>query len=146
MCLSLQLKRELTQMEFALSPYLFIKSVCLVLINNFARFDENKSYGWTDARMDNVKTVYTLQTQFVGSISTREDPCLKNGQQPIYWVALHHHIEIILTKHIMMKQRSGLTILRKPELKKPQVEPWWSPQKTSISTTSPMKALCQCCR
>ena len=49
----------------------------------FARFDENpamtlrviketKHYGrtdgWTDARTDNVKTVYPLQTKFAGGI------------------------------------------------------------------------------
>ena len=54
-------------------------------MNMFARFDENpamtlrviketKRYGRTDARtdgrMDNVKTVYPLQTKFVGGIIT----------------------------------------------------------------------------
>ena len=45
----------------------------------FARFDENpamtlqviketKRYGRTDRRTDNVKTVYPLQTKFVGGI------------------------------------------------------------------------------
>ena len=52
-------------------------------MNMFARFDENpamtlrviketKRYrrtdGWTDARTDNVKTVYPLQTKFAGGI------------------------------------------------------------------------------
>ena len=48
-------------------------------MNMFARFDENpamtlrviketKRYGRTDGRMDNVKTVYPLQTKFAGGI------------------------------------------------------------------------------
>ena len=48
-------------------------------MNMFARFDENpamtlqviketKCYGRTDARTDNVKTVYPLQTKFEGGI------------------------------------------------------------------------------
>ena len=47
----------------------------------FARFDENpamnlqdiketKRYGRTEARTDNVKTVYPLQTKFAGGINT----------------------------------------------------------------------------
>ena len=50
-------------------------------MNMFARFDENpamtlrviketKRYGRTDARTDNVKTVYPLQTKFAGGINT----------------------------------------------------------------------------
>ena len=49
-------------------------------MNMFARFDENpamtlrviketKRYGRTDARTDNVKTVYPLQTKFAGGIN-----------------------------------------------------------------------------
>ena len=49
----------------------------------FARFDENpamtlrviketKRYGRTDARTDNVKTVYPLQIKFAGGIKTHE--------------------------------------------------------------------------
>ena len=48
-------------------------------MNMFARFDENpamtlrviketKRYGRTHARLDNVKTVYPLQTKFAGGI------------------------------------------------------------------------------
>ena len=48
-------------------------------MNMFARFNENpamtlqdiketKCYGRTDARTDNVKTVYPLQTKFAGGI------------------------------------------------------------------------------
>ena len=48
-------------------------------MNMFARFDENpamtlwviketKRYGRTDARTDNVKTVYPLQTKLAGGI------------------------------------------------------------------------------
>ena len=50
-------------------------------MNMFARFNENpamtlqdiketKRYGRTDARTDNVKTVYPLQTKFAGGIIT----------------------------------------------------------------------------
>ena len=53
-------------------------------MNMFARFDENpamtlrviketKRYGRTDARTDNVKTVYPLQTKFVGGIINAEN-------------------------------------------------------------------------
>ena len=49
-------------------------------MNMFARFNENpamtlqdiketKRYGRTDARTDNVKTVYPLQTKFAGGIN-----------------------------------------------------------------------------
>ena len=49
-------------------------------MNMFARFDENpamtlqdiketKRYGRTDARTDNVKTVYPPQTKFAGGIT-----------------------------------------------------------------------------
>ena len=79
----LELQREITLIELAPSPYFFVESICLAYMNMFARFDENpamtlqviketKRYGRTDARthgrMDNVKTVYPLQTKFVGGI------------------------------------------------------------------------------
>ena len=59
-------------------------------MNMFARFDENpamtlrviketKRYGRTDARTDNVKTVYPLQTKFAGGIKMTEFPdCSSN--------------------------------------------------------------------
>ena len=66
-------------------------------MNMFARFDENpamtlediketKRYGRTDARTDNVKTVYPPQTKFEGGIKTKfaggiikqEDPLALN--------------------------------------------------------------------
>ena len=37
----LELQREITLIEFALSPYLFALSICLAYMNMFARFDEN---------------------------------------------------------------------------------------------------------
>ena len=51
-------------------------------MNMFARFDENpamtlediketKCYGRTDARTDNVKTVYPPQTKFAGGIKMK---------------------------------------------------------------------------
>ena len=58
-------------------PYILVKSICLVEVNMFARFDENPAMtlqdikeakrwtdGWTDGCTDNVKTVYTPQTHF----------------------------------------------------------------------------------
>ena len=53
-------------------------------MNMFARFDENpamtlqdiketKRYGRTDARTDNVKTVYPPQTKFAGGIITLKE-------------------------------------------------------------------------
>ena len=75
----LELQREITLIELAPSPYFFVSSICLAYMNMFARFDENpamtlrviketKRYGRTDARTDNVKTVYPLQTKFAGGI------------------------------------------------------------------------------
>ena len=37
----LELQREMTLIELALSPYFFVLSICLAYINMFARFDEN---------------------------------------------------------------------------------------------------------
>ena len=77
----LELQREITLIELAPSPYIFVESICLAYMNMFARFDENpamtlqdiketKCYRRTHARtharthtrmqgrMDNVKTVY----------------------------------------------------------------------------------------
>ena len=76
----LELQREITLIELAPSPYFFVLSICLAYMNMFARFDENpamtlrviketKRYGRTDARTDNVKTVYPLQTKFAGGIN-----------------------------------------------------------------------------
>ena len=56
-----------------------MKTVYPLQTNMFARFDENpamtlrviketKHYGRTEARTDNVKTVYPLQTKFAGGI------------------------------------------------------------------------------
>ena len=65
----------------------------------FARFDENpamtlrviketKRYGrtdgWTDARTDNVKTVYPLQTKFAGGIKTKVSQNSSRGQSYLY--------------------------------------------------------------
>ena len=66
----LELQKEITLIELAPSPYLFVYSICLAYMNMFARFDENpamnlqditetKRYGRTDGqtheRTDNVK-------------------------------------------------------------------------------------------
>ena len=59
-------------------------------MNMFARFNENpamtlqdiketKRYGRTDARTDNVKTVYPLQTKFAGGYKYCIKVCL-NGE------------------------------------------------------------------
>ena len=72
------MQREITLIEMAPSPYIFIISIGPVNMNKNARFDkipsmtlkdikETKRYGrtdgWTDGQMDgrtdNVKTVYT---------------------------------------------------------------------------------------
>ena len=56
-------------------------------MNMFERFDENpamtlrviretKRYGRTDARTDNVKTVYPLQTKFAGGIIKDSHPSI----------------------------------------------------------------------
>ena len=72
-----ELQREITLIEFAPSPYLFVQSICLAYMNMFARFDENppmtlqdikeskrygQTHGGTHARTDNVKTVYLPQS------------------------------------------------------------------------------------
>ena len=73
----LELQREITLIELAPSPYIFVLSICLAYMNMFARFDENpgmtlqdiketKRYGRTDAHTDNVKTVYPPQTKLGG--------------------------------------------------------------------------------
>ena len=80
----LELQREITHIEMAPSPYIFIISIGPVDMNQYARFDEipsmtlkdikeTKRYGRTDGRTDgwtdNVKTVYPHpQTQFAGGI------------------------------------------------------------------------------
>ena len=57
----LVLQSEITLIELAPSPYIFVLSTCLAYMNMFARFDENpamtlrviketKRYGRTDAR------------------------------------------------------------------------------------------------
>ena len=61
----------------------------------FARFNENpamtlqdiketKRYGRTDARTDNVKTVYPLQTKFAGGI-------IRKQIQVAQWATIAHH-------------------------------------------------------
>ena len=71
----LELQRVITLIEFAPSPYFFVLSICLVYMNMFARFDENtamtlqdikgnktlRADARTDARTDNMKTVYHKQ-------------------------------------------------------------------------------------
>ena len=75
----LELQREITLIELAPSPYFVVQSICLVYMNMFARFDENptmtlqdiketKRYGRTDARTDNVKTVYPTTNEVCGGI------------------------------------------------------------------------------
>ena len=69
----------------------------------FARFDENpamtlrviketKRYGRTDARTDNVKTVYPLQTKFAGGINIRIFHECKGGiKKSVPWITNWHH-------------------------------------------------------
>ena len=66
-------------------------------MNMFARFDENpamnlqdiketKRYGRTDARTDNVKTVYPLQTKFAGGIMTDKfEPWHVISNNVVFW-------------------------------------------------------------
>ena len=73
----------------------------------FARFDENpamtlrviketKRYGRTDgrtdARMDNVKTVYPLQTKFMGGIKTKMIHKRSNALEWPVMTSLEHHL------------------------------------------------------
>ena len=86
----LELQMEITLIELAPSPkFFFVKSICLAYMNMFARFDENpamtlqdiketKRYGWTDARTDNVKTVYPPQTKFAGGGIISRIMCLNS--------------------------------------------------------------------
>ena len=83
----LELQREITLIELAPSPYFFVLSIYLAYMNMFARFDKNpamtlqdiketKRYGRTDARTDNVKTVYPPQTKFAGGITNKSIPII----------------------------------------------------------------------
>ena len=67
----------------------------------FARFDENpamtlrviketKRYGRTDARTDNVKTVYTLQTKFAGGIKMFKSSFMLFSKEFIHVLMLKH--------------------------------------------------------
>ena len=60
----IELQREITLIELALSPYFFVLSICLAYMNMFARFDENpamtlrviketKCYGRTHGQCEN---------------------------------------------------------------------------------------------
>ena len=90
----LELQREITLIELAPSPYVYVSSICLAYMKMFARFDENpamtlrviketkrdgrtdgRTHGQTDGRTDNVKTVYPLQTKFGGGIKILLHPC-----------------------------------------------------------------------
>ena len=61
-----------------LSPYIFIKIICLVDVNMIIRFDEipaitlqaneGNNEMRTDCIRDNLETVYPPQTHFVGGI------------------------------------------------------------------------------
>ena len=44
----LELQREITLIELAPSPYIFVQSICLVYMNMFARFDENQAMTFQD--------------------------------------------------------------------------------------------------
>ena len=66
----------------------------------FARFDENptmtlrviketKRYRRTDARTDNVKTVYPLQTKFAGGVKIGVEGFSQKPSTPIFFVCLY---------------------------------------------------------
>ena len=66
----LELQREITLKELAPSPYFFVKSICLVDMNMFARFDEIpvmtlQIIKETKHGSDNIKTVYHPQNLLV---------------------------------------------------------------------------------
>ena len=71
----LELQREITLRELALSFTFLFKSICLVYMNMFAKFDEIPAMTLQDFEgnktlwMDNVKTVYPPQT-VCGGIKT----------------------------------------------------------------------------
>ena len=76
-----ELQRAITLTELAPSPYFSIINVHLVNINVSAKFyeipsllfqdiEKPKRRGRTDGWTDNVKTVYSPQTQFAGGIKT----------------------------------------------------------------------------
>ena len=44
------LEREITLIELAPSPYIFVLSICLVYVNMFARFDENPAMTLQDIK------------------------------------------------------------------------------------------------
>ena len=46
----LELQREITLIELAPSPYLFIINICLAYMNMFARFDENPAMTLQDIK------------------------------------------------------------------------------------------------
>ena len=67
----LELQREITLMELAPSPYIFVESICLAYMNMFARFDENpamtlqdiketKCYRSTHARTHGCRDGWTM--------------------------------------------------------------------------------------
>ena len=70
----LEIQRDIPLTELAPCPYCFVISFCLVYMNMFARFDENraitfqniketKCYGQIDGWTHNMKTVYPPQTK-----------------------------------------------------------------------------------
>ena len=46
----LELQREITLIELAPSPYIFVESICLAYMNMFARFDENPAMTLQDIK------------------------------------------------------------------------------------------------
>ena len=72
---NLELQREITLIELAPSPYFFAKSVCLVYINMFAKFDKIPAMTLQDIketkryRGTHMKTVYPPQIKFAGDIT-----------------------------------------------------------------------------
>ena len=81
----LELKREITLIELAPSPYFSVQSICLAYMNMFARFDENpamtlqdiketKRYGRTDART-HTRTHARTHGQRENSIPTTNKVC-----------------------------------------------------------------------
>ena len=60
----LELQREITLIELAPSPYLFVYSICLAYVNMFARFDENQCMAYNSISIKHyIKSHLELQRE-----------------------------------------------------------------------------------
>ena len=98
----LELRREITLIELAPSPYFFVQSICLACMNMFARFDENpamilqdiketKHYGRTDGHTHR-RTHTRTDRQRENSIPTTNKVCRGNNNNSQYSIIISYHI------------------------------------------------------